>query len=228
MRKTAKAQRRLALYVLYVFTISIAAAQTAYDSLYLKNPVYKNLTALYDLSKTENAEIVFLGNSITFGGNWSELLGRDHVVNRGIGSDNLPGMLHRLNQIFRLQPKLCFVMAGINDIYADIPVDTIFARYTQLIDSLRAKNIIPIIQSTLQVNPKWKRADVKNPEVAKLNTLLHDYAVQHALIYVDLNIYLSEDGILKSDYTTDGVHLTPEAYGVWRDTIELIIRTFGL
>jgi lysophospholipase L1-like esterase len=224
----AKAQRYTALCIVSIFTLSLAVSQTAYDSLYLKNPVYKNLTALYELSKIEHADIVFLGNSITYGGNWAELLGRERVVNRGIGSDNLPGMLHRLPQVYRLQPKLCFLMAGINDIYADVPVDTVFTRYTQLIDSLRVKNIIPIIQSTLYVNPKWKRADAKNPEVVKLNMLLHDYTVQHGLIYIDLNVYLSENEMLRSTYTTDGVHLTPEAYKVWRDNIELIIRTFGL
>lgn len=208
--------------------VSIASSQTSYDSLYLKNNVYKNLTALYDLSKIQSADIVFLGNSITFGGNWFELLGRERIVNRGIGSDNLPGMLRRLHQVTRLNPTLCFVMAGINDLYQDTSVDTVFDRYVQLIDSLRLHSIIPVIQSTLHVNPKWKRADEKNLQVARLNARLRQYASDNALIFIDLNTALSEDSVLKIEYTTDGVHLNAVGYGIWRDQIEPIIKKYGL
>lgn len=222
-----RSRNNLSLLTL-LLCVSIASSQTSYDSLYLKNPVYKNLTALYDLSRTRQADIVFLGNSITFGGNWMELLGRERVVNRGIGSDNIPGMLHRLHQVTRLNPKLCFVMAGINDLYQNVPVDTVFNRYVQLIDSLRAYSIIPVIQSTLHVNPKWKRAEIKNPDVVKLNVRLQTYAREQSLIFLDLNAALSEDGMLKNIYTTDGVHLTSAAYQVWRDLIEQVVQRQGL
>ena len=83
--------------VTIIFVIAnYVAAQTPYDSLYLKSAVYKNLTAHFALSKITSADVVFLGNSITAGGNWSELLGRDRIVNRGIGGDNTVGMLQRL------------------------------------------------------------------------------------------------------------------------------------
>jgi len=233
MTYTVKTQRgkkvlNILLFLVLLLCVSSASAQTPYDSLYVKNPVYKNLTALYDLTKIQSADIVFLGNSITFGGNWAELLGRERVVNRGIGSDNLPGMLRRLHQVYRLQPKLCFIMAGINDIYADITVDTIFSRYKQLLDSLRRHSITPIVQSTLFVSPKWKRAEIKNTDVAKLNYLLRQYCTQQGLPYIDLNATLSANGFLKSEYTTDGVHLTAEAYAVWRDRIEPLIVAQGL
>lgn len=215
--------------ILWAVLFSFLRGQTPYDSLYLKSTVYKNLTALYDLSRTDHAEVVFLGNSITYGaGSWSELLGRDRIANRGIGGDNLPGMIHRLDQVIRLHPRLCCIMAGINDLYADAPVDTVFSRYTQVIDSLRAHHIIPIIQSTLHVNPKWKRTDEKNQQVAALNTMLTKYAALHSLTFVDINRSLSVNGVLKDEYTTDGVHLTPSAYEAWRQLLEPILRSYGL
>lgn len=216
---------RIGMLVLFPLLV---LSQTSYDSLYLKNPVYKNLTALYDLSKIGKADVVFLGNSITFGGNWSELLGRDRIINRGIGSDNIPGMLRRLSQVYKLEPALCFVMAGINDLYTDADADTVFKRYVQLIDSLRAHSIAPVIQSTLHVNPKWKRTEEKNPQVARLNTLLKKYSADNALAFIDLNAVLSEDGVLKSEYTTDGVHLNAAAYQVWRDALEPVLQRYGL
>jgi len=203
-------------------------AQTPYDSLYLKSSLYKNRTAIFASSETTSAGIVFLGNSITFAGDWNALLGRDSIVNQGIGGDNTLGMLHRLEYVYRLHPKLCFVMAGINDIYEDVAVERIFKNYTQIIDTIRSKHIIPIIQSTLFVNPKWKRAEGKNQEVKKLNALLLGYCTANNIMFVDLNASLSVGGMLNDQYTTDGVHLTPAAYSVWSTKILPILKKHGL
>lgn len=218
--------RTLLLTLLAAASVS---AQAAYDSLYLRSTVYRNLTALYDLSRTERADIVFFGNSITYGaGSWGELLGRERVVNRGIGGDNLPGMLRRAGQVTRLRPKLCFVMAGINDLYTDAPPDTVFRRYAQLIDTLTAAGIVPVIQSTLHVNPKWKRTEEKNPQVARLNAQLRQLAASRSLDFVDLNPVLAPAGVLLDEYTTDGVHLTPAAYAQWRTLLLPVLARHGL
>jgi len=218
--------RTLIVFTLLLFSYS--GAQTAYDSLYLKSTYYKNLKAHFELSRVTKADIVFLGNSITQGGNWSELLGRERVVNRGIGGDNIPGILNRLNQVYSLNPKICFVMAGINDLYTDAPVEEIFVRYMQLIDSLRSHKIIPVVQSTLHVNPKWKRAVEKNAEVAKLNEMLERYADDISVPYINLNALLSTNGVLQDQYTSDGIHLTAAAYGIWRDALEPFLKSYGL
>ncbi len=208
--------------------VSSALSQTAYDSLYLKSSVYKNLTAMFALSKVRSADVVFLGNSITAGGNWTELLGRERIVNRGIGGDNTVGMLQRMRFVTSLRPKLCFVMAGINDLYADAPVETIFRNYVKILDTLRAHAVIPVIQSTLHVNPKWKRTEEKNPQVASLNALLRSYAAEQSIEYLDLNAVLSANGVLRDEFTNDGVHLTAAAYGQWRDLLEPILKKHGL
>ncbi|NUN69885.1 MAG: GDSL family lipase [Bacteroidetes bacterium] len=215
--------RMLALLLCTV--IGVVSGQTPYDSLYLKSAVYRNLVGQQALSRITSADIVFLGNSITYGGNWSELLGRERVVNRGIGGDNTVGMLHRLQYVYRLQPKLCFIMAGINDLYADAPVATIVANYTAIIDTLQAHRIAPVIQSTLYVNPKWKRAAEKNLQVTELNLRLKELAQQRGLVFIDVNAVLSSGGMLSEQYTTDGVHLTHEAYARWRELLLSFLST---
>ncbi|MDP1678105.1 MAG: GDSL-type esterase/lipase family protein [Bacteroidota bacterium] len=211
-----------------MFAVIPMTAQTPYDSLYLKSSLYKNRTAMFAQTNASSAKIVFFGNSITSGGDWNTLLDRDSIVNQGIVGDNTVGMLHRLRYVYQLQPKLCFVMAGINDIYADAPVETIFSNYKKIIDTLRSKNITLIIQSTLHVNPKWKRTEVKNPEVKKLNDLLSEYCAVNKIMFVDVNAKLSTNGVLNDRYTTDGVHLSPAAYGAWSKLIVPILREFGL
>lgn len=214
--------------VLSIVLISFLHSQTPYDSLYLKSAVYKNMTAMFALSKMTKADVVFLGNSITAGGNWGELLGRERIANRGISGDNTLGTLHRMQFVTSLRPKLCFIMTGINDLYADASVELIFKNYCAIIDTLRSQRIIPVIQSTLHVNPKWKRTEEKNPLVAQLNALLKEYAAKHSIIYIDVNAVLSSNGVLRDEFTTDGVHLTPEAYGVWRELLFPVLKQYGL
>lgn len=218
--------RRLLIFCAVAVT---AAAQTVpYDSLYLKSTVYKNMTAFFSLSRRTSADVVFLGNSITAGADWSDLLGRERIVNRGIPGDNTLGMLHRLISVTSLHPKVCFLMAGINDLYADAPVETIMKNYAAIVDSLRSAKITVIIQSTLHVNPKWKRTEEKNPLVAQLNSRLKEYAQRNGLLFVDVNAVLSTNGVLNDEYTSDGVHLTPAAYARWRDLLLPVLQQFGL
>lgn len=214
--------------VLFLLTCPVLYGQTAYDSLYLKSAVYKNLVGQFALSRLLSADIVFLGNSITYGGNWSELLGRERIVNRGIGGDNTVGMLHRMQYVYQLKPKVCFIMAGINDLYADAPVHVILANYRRILDTLQLHTIAPVIQSTLHVSPKWKRSTEKNAQVAELNQQLQLLASQRNVPFIDVNAVLSKDGVLLDEHTTDGVHLTAAAYARWRDLLLPFLTSRGL
>jgi lysophospholipase L1-like esterase len=206
---------------LILFGSQIGSAQ--YDTLHLRNRVYHLQRQLHQAYKTHDASIVMLGNSITYGANWSELLGRPDVVNRGIGGDNTYGFLARLDDVVRLKPKYCFVMGGINDIFSDIPLDSVMANYRKILNVLTDEGIVPVVQSTLYVSPKWKRASEKNPDVTTLNTFLRSYCAQQQIEYIDLNAVLSKGEVLKDDYTFDGVHLTAAAYILWSAEIERVL-----
>jgi lysophospholipase L1-like esterase len=164
-----------------------------------------------------------LGNSITQGVEWQELLGRPDVVNRGIGSDVTEGYLNRLTYVYALQPRIVCVMGGINDLYSNVPVETVFQNYKTLLEELGANKIIPVVQSTLFVSPKWRDHETKNREVALLNGLLKQYAAENRITYLDVNSILSRDGALLNEYTWDGVHLTASGYARWRDLLEPVL-----
>ncbi len=206
----------------------VAQQTTPYDSLYLKNKTYTLQTDLYKIYTTERATIVMLGNSITFGVNWNELMGRNDIANRGIGSDNVLGYYRRMESVYRLHPTLCCIEGGINDVYADISVDTIFVYYKKIIEELQAHNIIPVIQSTLYVSTKWKRYAEKNSEVTTLNALLSEYAAHHSVEFININAVLSNNALLREDITHDGVHLNAEGYTLWRDILEKIFQKYGV
>ena len=64
---------------------------------------------------------VFLGNSITDGGEWNELLANPRVKNRGISGDRSSWMLDRLDLIVGGQPRKLFLLIVTNDLAAGIP-----------------------------------------------------------------------------------------------------------
>lgn len=195
---------------------------------YGRNPNYNYQLSLYDIYKTESADVVMLGNSITYGINWNELLGRDKIVNRGINSDIVEGFLNRIEYVIKLHPKLCFIMGGINDIYNDTPVDLNFQHYKKIIEILKENNITPIVQSTLYVSIKWHGYEDKNPEVRKLNELLYEYSKENEVDFIDLNLRLSRNGILIEKYTRDGVHLNAEGYKIWCKEVDNVLKKYGI
>jgi hypothetical protein len=154
---------------------------------YLRNPNYKIQIDMYDLFKNQQADVVMLGNSLTYNTNWNEILNRKNIANRGIVSDITAGYLHRLGYVYKLKPKLCFIGSGVNDIYENFPVEQIFENYICIIDSIKSHNIIPVIQSTLYVSPKWHDAAEKYKEIEKLNELLSGYASKNSIEYLNIN-----------------------------------------
>ena len=56
----------------------------------------------------DSRTIVMLGNSITNGCEWAELLGNSNVVNRGISGDTVEGIQARLGSIIKAAPAKFF------------------------------------------------------------------------------------------------------------------------
>ncbi|MDQ3279044.1 MAG: hypothetical protein M3Q06_12005, partial [Bacteroidota bacterium] len=64
---------------------------------------HQRVTHFKSLPKT-TGDILFLGNSITDGGEWSELFNDVKVKNRGISGDVTAGVLNRLAEVAQRKP----------------------------------------------------------------------------------------------------------------------------
>jgi lysophospholipase L1-like esterase len=169
-------------------------------------------------------KIVMLGDSITAGTAWNELLGINDIANRGISGDTTEGFYNRLSNIYFLKPELCFIMGGINDIAGFYPVNVIQNNFEKIIKNLLENEINPIIQSTLYVSnehPHWRRL---NHTVDELNESLKNICQKYNIIFLDINTILSVDGALRKEYTYDGAHLTGLGYKEWSKIIIPIIE----
>ena len=189
---------------------------------YLDNPRYKTYTEKFMLFNKQ-ADIVMLGNSITFQIDWNELLGRTDIANRGISGDVTEGMLNRMNSVIKVKPKICFFMGGINDLTRRISYENTLRNIKSIVSILLKNNIIPIIQSVLYTNEQFYDIEHDNKYATIINNELKRFAVKEGLIFLDLNKDLSENGLLKSKYTYDGLHLNSKGYEVWGKIIKKLI-----
>jgi len=72
------------------------------------SPHYYNKLAIFQSESDTEEEIIFLGDSITEEGKWSELFPKENVINRGISSDVTDDVLNRLDEITSSNPKKYF------------------------------------------------------------------------------------------------------------------------
>ena len=148
-----------------------------------------------------------------------------------------------MQYVYNLSPKIVFVLGGLNDIFNWTPVDKIYKDYIKLIEDIKSKNIIPVIQSTTYAGKNWGKdwlaanrpsvdaaqnnAD-RNREVDKLNLLLSNYAKTNNIDYIDLNAQVKQGNYLNSEVTHDGVHFNSKGYVIWATAIEKILNKYNL
>jgi lysophospholipase L1-like esterase len=165
--------------------------------------------------------IVFLGDSITEGGHWSEIFSNGAVLNRGIGGDTTQDVLDRIEQVYTLQPAKLFLMIGVNDLNQGAPIATTLANYQKLFDGFAAH--LPqtkiYIQSVLPVNRHWY-GGAKNKNILALNTFLFNESAKRGYTFIDLQKPFSDsNGELREELSNDGIHLLGSGYQLWRTAI---------
>lgn len=190
------------------------------DKQYLKNSKYITAIDLYNKYSTKSSRIVMLGDSITNGVYWSELLDRKDVVCRGIGSDITFGALKRLSYVIKLKPKYVFIMLGVNDISLKIDINNTVCNYSHIIYELKKNGAQPIVQAVLFVGKQYPNAKYFNVEIERLNKRLKELANMQQVTFLDLNPFLTKEGFLKEEYTIDGIHLSGDAYVIWKEKIQ--------
>ncbi len=190
---------------------------------YNDNYMYKPETEKFMLF-SKQADIVMLGNSITAGIDWSELLDRKDIVNRGINGDITEGMLNRMNSVIKVKPKICFFMGGINDLSRRVSPDKTVVNIKNIINILLENDIKPVLQSILYTNEMFYDFEHNNKYVTIFNEKLKKFANEKGVLYLDMNEYLSENNLLKAEYTPDGLHLNAEGYIVWGQIVKGIIN----
>jgi lysophospholipase L1-like esterase len=185
-------------------------------------PFYQDKKSHFETLPKSEAEIIFLGDSLTDLCEWSEFFRNNRIKNRGICGDTTDGILNRITNIVESQPQKIFIMISINDLNQGRDVESIFGNYKQILEVF--KNQIPAteiyIQSVLPVTKRFNEAEI-NEKIVQLNAKLKDLAKEFSVQYIDLfSYFLDKNNQLDARYTLDGVHLNGEGYLLWKQVIE--------
>lgn len=212
---------RIAFLLSFIFPFTLVSQAQEIDS--LKRPtIYRAQVALHQAFKKSNKDLVFLGNSITFWADWAELVpNHKQLKNRGIPGDNSFGVLERLDDILSGKPRMLFLMIGINDLAQGIPENILLGNIKRI--TKRTKEMSPktalIIQSILPTNKSFNtlndhyKVQDRLPVInEKLKSLAEDQNVQYLDLYVH---FINSEGLLKKEFSWDGVHLTLAGYQQW-------------
>ena len=185
---------------------------------------HQRLSHFETLPKTKN-DIIFLGNSITDGAEWSELFNDNRIKNRGISGDFTAGVLNRLEEISIRKPKKVFLLIGVNDLARNTSTDSIFKNIIQIATYLKQESPSTklYIQSVLPVNDAFKTFGghtSKGDQIKTLNTNLNLNALKYQYTYIDLySSFLDENGKMAKQFTNDGLHLKGDGYLLWKHIV---------
>ncbi len=187
--------------------------------------LYYQRASLFDTLGTNQNSIVMLGNSLTHGCEWHELLGNPNVVNRGINGDIAEGIDLRLDGILRGHPAKIFLLCGVNDVSHDLSADSIASAVEAIVGRIKRESPTTkvYLQSLLPINNsfgRYKRIFGKEQTIRDINTLLEAYAAKNDITWINLYpAFADEKGNLRSDLTNDGLHLLGPGYIIWREIL---------
>lgn len=196
---------------------------------------YKLRSKIYNRIKSQDSyNIVMIGDGYTARINWNKDLNRIDIKNSGAGGYTTSQYQRHLNDlVIKYNPKICFIEGGINDLLIGIPLNRIFINYQSILDSLLKNKIDPVVQSIFPLGtpsnyPSANETNLINSRVDSLNIYLSRLANKKGVRYIDLNKYLSVDGKLKKEISTDGVHLNELGKKIWIREVDKILNTKGL
>lgn len=182
---------------------------------------HERQVSFFETFDVDRDDVVFLGDSITAGGEWNELFPAAVTRNRGIGGDTTTGVLARLQQVTTGKPAAVFLMIGTNDLTHG-PQDRAmsYRQYREIVTTLQSGSPAPRIylQSILP------RAAQYRDEVEAFNTQIQALARELDVAYVDLYPeFLQADGSIDDAFSNDELHLNGPGYQKWQTVLKPLL-----
>ena len=162
----------------------------------------------------------------------SELLPSDRIwLNQSISGETSIGLRKRLNLFDHTEPQAIFVMIGINDLTKGTSDSELLDSYKAMIAALKQAhpNSKIVVQSILPhganldaiLEKRPQLLGISNERIHALNQTLETIAKSAEVSYLDLQpLVVDDEGYLRAEFTTDGLHLNRQGYFVWRSAIQ--------
>lgn len=136
---------------------------------------------------------------------------------------------NRREKIYRYNPSVVFIQLGINDLNDDRDNKEIIDDLKEIIKGIKdnrpyakifVESIYPIDKDHEEFDEDLIDNDIDNKRIEDLNKEIKEMVAYEEVNYLDIYSVLSDDGKLKGEYTTDGIHLSEEGYNKILDIIK--------
>ena len=190
---------------------------------------YDQRKSHFEKLPNDEKEIIFIGDSIIDGCEWSEMFSQKNIKNRGISGDVTQGVLDRLDEVTESKPEKVFLMIGTNDLARGISSETVIENLGLIIKEINTASpqTKVYVHSILPVNDYYENFSghtSKGAEIALVNL-----AIQNRLMgdfhFIDLyGAFTNSDQKLDINLTNDGLHLNGDGYQLWAAKIKEYIK----
>ena len=167
---------------------------------------------------------VFLGDSITDWYDLDKYFEGLPVVNSGVSGYSTSNILNNMNKmVYQYNPSKVFILIGINDLELKVDDDVVVNNIRKIVQGIKknrryakiyVESIYPINNSDDdKIEGSIINGNRKNSDIIDINNKLVKLAEEEGVTYIDLYKELVDsDGLLKIEYTVDGLHLSSEGY----------------
>ncbi|GAB1462057.1 hypothetical protein MASR2M52_00240 [Pedobacter sp.] len=187
----------------------------------------------FETLQEKQKSVLFIGDSLTDGAEWSTLFSDTYALNFGISGEISAGVINRLPEIVRRRPAKVFLMIGINDLARNISVDSLLANIKSIVGYIKQNSSTTkvFVQNLLPVNDDFKAFlghTNKGDSILKFNAKLSIEAQKSTFLMVDLHSsFCDQSGKLKKEFTNDGLHLKGAGYALWKHLIHPYVYELG-
>lgn len=235
--------KKITLFALFFASSLLAEAPKNYAILPVLHPgTEKRHESFNEISKKGEAELVFLGDSITHGwegkgkATWDKYWAPLKAANFGIGGDRTEHVLWRLQHgnFDGLKPKEIVIMIGTNntghqgraqkenngEIYqctAQQTADGVKAILANLQGRFPEAKILLLAIFPRGATP----ADAFRKQNEETNAIIKTYADDKKVFFMDIGAkFLTPDGTLTKEIMPDLLHPNEKGYEIWAEAIQ--------
>lgn len=172
-----------------------------------------------------DADIVFIGDSLTRGQNFQSYFKNFKILNLGLSGDTINGVAERSYLIKNFNPEYIFIECGVNS-FTSVSIEDMKTQYKNLCLSLKSENSNSkiFIQSILPISPYKEQGNLTNKNIIKFNSFLKELSKTYGFTYVNLYSVYEKNNEMNEAYTKDGIHLDDNSKKLWLDYISSYIK----
>jgi lysophospholipase L1-like esterase len=162
---------------------------------------------------------ILLGDSLSLWFPSDRLPSTQLWLNQSISGDTTRNILRRLPDFAATRPRVIYLMAGINDLKNGATDAEVLWNLRQIITQLQYRHPQAqiVVQSILPTRTAWLPSDRAESLNRQLAVLCKQTNVQYLDLYSKM---VGDDSNLRSDLTTDGLHLNAKGYAVWQEGLQ--------